>query len=49
LARVLIHSDSTARQEARDRGLFSLVTHAALLHHKFAFMDCAVRKDSPPL
>jgi hypothetical protein len=43
---VLIHAGSNARQDARDRGLFSLVKHAAPLHDKFGCMDCAMRKDA---
>ena len=45
----LIHIDSSARQDAGDRCLFSLVKHAAPLHDKCAFTDCAKRKDSRAL
>ena len=35
----LIHIDSSGRQDAGDRCLFSLVKHAAPLHDKCAFTD----------
>lgn len=46
---VLIHTDSRAREDARDRCLFALVTQAAPVHDKFGCMTCTMRKDSRPL
>ena len=44
-----LHTGSSARQAARDRCLFSPVTHAVLVYFKCECTGCATRKDSRPL